>query len=245
VKPANPFGPGEELVFQVKVLGAKSGTARFSVGSPSQVEERLVWPITMQAQSQGLTDRLYPIRDRFVSLWDPVTRLPVEGRLTADEGRKKRAMSIRFRRDSGEPARAEVVLEGAGGTETFAETMDRSAQDLQSAVYWLRTRPLQAGERDEVPIVAGKRQWAMGAEVIGPSPIKTPAGKFEAVLVRVATSFAGKLQSQQPIAVYFSADARHLPLRIEADLLLGKLTAELVSFELGTDVKPEEDHAGR
>ncbi len=231
---ALPFAPGEELVFQVKMLGVKSGTAQFNVGAPEQVEGLSVWPIVMVARSTGLTDAVFQVRDRFVSFWDPASELAVEGRLTASEGGKRRDMSMRFQRQTSQgPARVEVMQEDARGTTTSSSEMPPDAQDVQSAVYWLRTRPLQVGERDSLPIVAGKRQWTMQAEVMARVPLQTPAGQFDAVRVEISTSFAGKLQSRKAVDAYFSADARHLPLRFDADLLLGKMTAELVHFAAG------------
>jgi len=231
---APPFGPGEELIFQVKALGIKSGTAQFNVGAPEEVDGRSAWPIVMVARSTGLTDSVFPVRDRFVSFWDPVSELPVQGRLTASEGGKNRTLAIRFHRPTAEaPAKAEVMTADDKGTTTFTQDMEPGAQDVQSAVYWLRTRPLQVGERDTVPIVAGKRQWTMEAEVMEQAPLETPAGRFDAVRVQISTAFGGKLQSRKAVDAYFSADARHLPLRFDADLLLGRMRAELVRFEAG------------
>jgi hypothetical protein len=218
----------------VKTLGVKSGTAQFNVGAPEPVEGISAWPIVMVARSTGLTDALFQVRDRFVSFWDPAAGLPVEGRLSANEGGKKRTMAMRFQRPSAQgPARVEVMVEDARGTTTTSNEMAPDSQDVQSAVYWLRTRPLLVGERDSVPIVAGKRQWTMQAEVMEQTPLETPAGRFDALRVQISTAFAGKLQSRKAVEAYFSADARHLPLRFDADLLLGKMTAELVHFEAG------------
>jgi Protein of unknown function (DUF3108) len=230
---SHPFSPGEELVFQVRTLGVKSGTAQFNVGAAEEVEGVPAWPIVMVARSSGVTDALYPIRDRFVSFWDPIVRLPVEGRLTANEGGKQRSVAIRFRRRGPQGPQAEVMISDPRDTTTSVQEMDKDAQDLQSAVYWLRTRPLEPGERDTVSIVAGKRQWLMTAEVVGQESLETPAGRFDARRVQISTSFAGKLQSRKAIEAYFSADARHLPLRFDADLMLGKMTAELIRFEVG------------
>jgi hypothetical protein len=231
---ASPFGPGEELLFQVKALGIKSGTAQFNVGAPEEVEGHSAWPIVMVARSTGLTDSVFPIRDRFVSFWDPLSELPVEGRLTASEGGKQHSISIRFhRRPAQGPETAEVMVADAKSTSTFTHDIEPGAQDVQSAVYWLRTRPLKVGERDTVPIVAGKQQWTMQAEVVEQAPLDTPAGHFDAVRVQISTAFAGKLQSRKAIDAYFSADARHLPLRFDADLLLGRMRVELIHFEVG------------
>ncbi len=100
----------------------------------------------MVARSTGLTDVVFPVRDRFVSFWDPVSELPVEGRLTASEGGKQRSMSMRFHRQSSPAAsRAEVMVAQTrrGPRPSRTAEMEPDAQDVQSAVYWLRTRPLQ------------------------------------------------------------------------------------------------------
>ena len=229
---ARPFGPGEELVFQIKTLGLRSGTAQFDIGEAEPVQGTPAWPIVLTARSEGLTDTIFPVRDKFISFWDPTTLLPVQAELIANEGRKKRTMSIVFHRTA--PAHAVVRVHEEGKDPVgLDDPMPATAQDFQAAVYWLRTRPLNVGDREEIPIVAGKRQWMMVANVIKAQPLEVPVGHFDAVQVVVTTSFAGKLQSKGNTLGYFSADARHLPLRFEADLTLGKMVAELVRFSSG------------
>jgi hypothetical protein len=229
---SHPFGPGEELVFQIKTLGMKSGTAQFNVGAAETVRDLLAWPIVMFARSEGLTDTVFPIRDRFATFWELKTGLPVEAVLAASEGGRKRSMTIRFHRGEGPHAEVHVSEPGKDPV-SLSDPMDPNAQDFQSAVYWLRTRPLKVGDREEIPIVAGKRQWVMVATVTATPPLDVPAGHFDAVRVDVTTAFAGKLQSRGSTVGFFSSDARHLPLRFEADLALGKMVAELIRFVPG------------
>ncbi len=51
--------------------------------------------------STGSLGRLFPVRDRFVSWWNPATRLAVQSRLDALEKGESRRLRIRFRRYPG------------------------------------------------------------------------------------------------------------------------------------------------
>lgn len=228
------FAPGEELVFQVKTLGLTSGSVQFNVGAVETADGVPAWPIVMLARSLGMTELLYPIRDRFVSFWNPATGLPISTSLTANEGGKKRNLTIHFRRQ-GTASEANVMLTDPKETRTFTAATPAEARDLQSAVYFLRTQPLRVGDRVELPIMAGKRQWILSAEVVKAVPLETPAGHFDALLVRLTTAFSGKLQSRGAISAYFSSDERHLPLRFDANLAMGKLTAELTAYSAGRE----------
>jgi hypothetical protein len=47
-----PFHPGEELVFQIKALGLKAGSAQFDVGSAEVVEDRSANYTVTQMQTE-------------------------------------------------------------------------------------------------------------------------------------------------------------------------------------------------
>ncbi len=224
-----PFGPGEEAVFLMKALGLRAGTAQFDIGVPVDVAGTSVWPILMVARSEGVAETMFPVRERFVSFWNPVTRLPVQADLAASEGSRKRTLSMKFHR--GEAPHADVHIAEVG-QEPVSLTLDMAAGavDFQAAIYALRLRPLKVGDREEIAVVAGRRQWTLVATVMERVALDVPAGHFDALRLEFTEGFGGKLQSKRPIVGYFSDDVRHLPLRFEADLALGKMVAELIRF---------------
>ncbi len=228
-----PFAPGESITYEVTVLGAEVGVASVDLGSAAVVDGVSAWPIVIRSRSAGAIDRVFPVRDRFVSWWDPVTRRAVECRLDASEGGKVRRLSIRFRRPpaSGVPATAEVQRTDRDGTVHETDAVDPDAEDLAAAVAWLRCQRLRPGERYTVPVFTGKKQWPMGATVVGAESVQTPAGRFDCVHVEVSTAFDGKLATRHDLDAWFSADARHLPVRLDADLPIGRLRAEVSKVE--------------
>ena len=85
-----PFGPGEELRYEVTWLGVHSGSAQIDVGSPKDVDGIATWPLVCVARSEGLADSLYHVRNRFVSFWDFARRETVEGDFSQSEAGKIR-----------------------------------------------------------------------------------------------------------------------------------------------------------
>lgn len=181
--------------------------------------------------STGSLGRLFPVRDRFVSWWNPATRLAVQSRLDALEKGESRRLRIRFRRYPGGAALAEVESEDRHGSKRLVSTIDAKAQDVVAAVFWLRCQTLRPGERFSVPVFTGKKSWRLGADVVGVATLETPLGAFPCVHLKLRTSFEGNLTSLSDLDAWFSADARHLPVRLDASLLLGRLQAELIRVE--------------
>ena len=49
----------------------------------------------------------------------------------------------------------------------------------------------------------------------------------------VNTDFSGQLETQGLVTLFYTADEKHLPVRAEADFLLGKVVLEAVKYEPG------------
>ena len=63
--------------------------------------------------------------------------------------------------------------------------------------------------------------------------LTTALGKQEVFRMRVYTEFSGKLASKRDMTACFTADGRHVPVRIEAELVLGSIVAELTDYKQG------------
>ncbi len=242
--PGLAFGPGEELVYDLSFFGAEAGTVRVDVGAAMELRGKAVWPIVVISRSAGAVDAVYPVRDRFVTYWDFAARQGVQAMLVAHEKGKSRRLSIAFERggaDGGAATVAQVEIEDEHGLERFRRELPPGAEDLGSAIYWLRTRPLRVGDREELPIFTGKHEWTLVATVLGKETIEGKLGKVPAIHVRLATVLSGKLAGRRDLDGWFSDDPRHVPLRLDADLLLGTVRADLVRVEPGRVESPGHD----
>jgi hypothetical protein len=225
-----PFGPGESLSYAVTYLGAPAGMARIDVGSAAPKDGTETWPLVVTVKSGGLVDRLFPIRDRYVDWWDPATGRSVDSSLSASEGGKHTGFHIRFERQRAGPdggIAADTQVWTGSEREASLRSVERDAQDVLSAMFWLRTRPLAVGDHDTLPIFMGKLQWPLGATVLGRESVPTALGPIDCMHVRLSATISGKLGNRRDLDAFFSADPRHLPVLLDSGLLVGTLEVRL------------------
>ncbi len=228
-----PFGPGEELRYEVDILGVHAGVTQVDVGSEEVVANHRTWPIVVLARTEGAADSLYQDRERYVSFWDFEHQQVVQGQLIATEMGKRHSLATRFVRDAPGGPKAQIEIGNDRGTEQLILPIEPGTQDLASAIFWLRHQPLRPGDVVDVPVISSKRNWTLRAHVLDRATIETPAGTFQAVRVTFTTHLAGKMQASGDVVAYFSDDVRHLPLRVESKFMIGKIRAQLTHYAAG------------
>jgi hypothetical protein len=227
---AAPFLPGEQLSYQVTILGATAGTAQLAVGAATSVEGLSTWPIVAQASSLGAVDRVFPIHDHDVSWWSPPARRGVVSRLVAAEGSNHYGFIIRFLPGASGLTADYRHWDGKGAVHKTVP-LPAGTLDFLAAVYWLRTRPLALGERDSVPVYMGNDVWPLSVHVLGRQTIGTPAGAIPCVHVSIGAHMTGPFGNRRDLDAWFSDDPRHLPVLLDSEMLIGHLRAMLTKVE--------------
>ncbi len=224
------FGPGEQSTFEVSYLGVPTGIATITVGLKMQQYGRDVWPLVCTAQ----TDLdIYPVRDRFVSYWDFATQQNVGSDFVADENKKRRREKFRYDRE----AQKIFATKQAGGKEEREVTypLPDGVVDLAAAAFQVRNRPLNIGDTLTISIFTGMITYQMKAKVEGREKRKTAMGEKDCLRVSFTADWSGMLAPRKPLTMFFTDDAFHVPVRFEAELVLGSVVAELKTFYPGKD----------
>lgn len=236
--PPGAFGPGEQITYQVSWLGLLAGTAEVTVGAES-TDRPGSWPILTTGRCDLV---IYPIREKIVAWWDPASTRSRGLELYAEENRKRRRMRIEFDSASGK-ARVMRQVEGESPRESQVEVPPGSV-DVASAVFFLRAARLADGEELTMPIFTGSKLFKGIALVEGRAPLETPLGEKQAVKVRLRTEFSGNLAARE-LRMWFSDDAAHIPMRMEADFALGPVVVEWTDYKAGRPVDPSTLARGR
>jgi hypothetical protein len=217
--------PGEEIVFSLSYLNLPTGEGRITVGQP----EGAVLPVIFQARTQGAAG-LIDIREHLVSYWDGEERLPRGSDLRAYEVGDYHQDIARFDRENGE---ATVTVLRKGKTKVKKVAIPDGVHDLTSAFMWLRLQRLAPGDRHELPVLSSTKHWTLVAEVVGRETVKTPAGTFPTVKVRIQTALDGKFSTKRDSWMWLSDDPRHVLVRASADFSVGSIVATLKSYRPG------------
>ena len=236
--PEGVLGPGEQITYKVSWLGLPAGSADVTVGAESPDR-----PGSLPVVTNGRCDLvIYPMRNKIVSWWDPASGRSRGLEMYSDENHKRRRLKIEFEPAAG---RAQVFrqVEGESSRESQTE-VPAGTVDVASAVFLLRAAPLADGDALSIPIFTGSKLFKGLAEVEGRGPLETPLGQRQAVRVRLRTEFSGKLSARE-LRMWFSDDAAHVPMRMEADFVLGPVVVEWTDYKPGRAVDSSPVARGR
>lgn len=215
----------ETLTFSVDWRVFQAGIATFHLDANGANEK-----ITATADSIGAVNMLFPVIDGFQSGFDVKTGCSTGMNKQVQEGRRKIASDLSF--DYPHGRQEEYTRNLVKGTATRKQAnIPACVTDSLSAIFYTQSQPLVVGQTVEVPLADAMRTVTVGMKVESREEIKTPAGTFQAVKVE-ATADEGIVKNRGHIWVWYTDDARHIPIQMQARLFWGTITFHLQSIEL-------------
>ena len=220
-----PFGVGERAEYEVHWDGAG---VSLSAGDISIAVESPAYHFVVTAATAPWVARFFEAHDVF--------------RTQADEELLPRVHERDQQEGSRHVTRA-FVFDGAARTVRTGRTLDEAlasaavllpmaprARDAISALFYVRTLPLKAGEHLRLPINEGGRNLVAELTVNGVEHITSVGKNVEAL--RVTPLVQRRAEDRQPLAatIWLSNDERRLPLILDVDAGFGHVRVELVSY---------------
>lgn len=215
----------ETLTFSVDWRVFQAGTAVFHLDASGSTEK-----ISATADSIGAVNMLFPVVDRFQSGFDTRSGCSTGFNKQIGEGRRKIASELSFDNRNGK--QDEYTRNLVRGTATRREAnVPACVTDSLSAIFYTQSQPLAVGQTVEFPLADSMRTVTVGMKVEGREEVKTPAGTFQTLKVQ-ATADEGIVKNRGHIWIWYTDDARHLPVQMQARLFWGTITFHLQSIEL-------------
>lgn len=221
------FAPGEEIEWRIDYLGVKTGRARLAVGRA----EGEIWPVVAQAKTEGVAT-LVTIKEHYVSYWHAAEQRSNGSDLEAVEMSDHHTERQRFDRTQGK-ATVTWWRKGRGEKQKVVD-IPGDVHDLASAMMWLRVQPLEEGARYEIPVFTGDEVFTIRAAVVGRDRVSTDLGDVEALRVDVQLGFKKKFETRRASHIWFSADGRHVPVKMSAEFAVGSVVATVTTYKPGT-----------
>ena len=214
----------ETLTYSVDWRVFTAGTAVFQL---DQVGNLL--KISATADSVGAVNMLFPVVDGFQSGFDLKSGCSTGFDKQTQEGRRKIASDLTFDYAHGKQTRDERNL--VKGTATHSVTnIPACVTDSLSAMFYTQSQPLTPGQTVGFPLADAMRTVSVGMKVEDREEVKTPAGTFETIKVQ-ATADEGVVKNRGSIWIWYTDDARHLPVQMQARLFWGTITFHLQSVD--------------
>lgn len=152
--------------------------------------------LTMEAESNGIVEKLYPVREYMQTLIDPVNFLPVFFEKNSHEGKRHSHELTTFDHVAKKGHWRSLIKEKSENFDIYDDT-----RDLMGLMYWVRKEPIRADESRsynvmtdekmyEIIIEAGKKDKVSLEKYGKVSCIKMePKGKFNGMFVRKGRMF--------------------------------------------------------
>ena len=207
---------GERLVYDVKFGALKVGTGTMQVMGVEDVRGRDAWHTVFTIKG-GVP--LYKVNDRMESWIDTSTFTSLRFVQEQHEGRRDR-----LRRYEMYPERGEYVQEGdkSISSPTVEQPLDEAA-----FLYFLRTVPLEVGERYDFNRYFKPDRNPITLQVLRRERIEVPAGTFETIVVRPIIKSKGIFSENGQAEVWLSDDSRHMVVQMKAKLSFGSISLQL------------------
>ena len=220
-----PFAPGETLTYNVGwSTYFTAGTATMRVQERRALgASRAAYVLVAEGKPGALLSRLYDLYYKAETQLDTRTLLPLTASVFSKEGSRTRVKTTHFRgagRTADYELRTDKVIKRQLSVQPFT-------QDALSAIYVLRTLPFKAPDMMRMPVTTGGDVYRATLHYGPPETVKTGAGTFQAWKVTISAIDQAGRPAARSMAVWFSNDARKLPVKIEAGLAVGAFTLTL------------------
>ena len=178
----------------------------------------------------GLVRALWKLDASYRGLADAETLRPIESKQTEIYRKKKVITDLAFTNSGVTRTRTEDP--GAGAT-TSRPFNFPGLFDQHSALLYLRSQPLNDRSAYRIVVYPATSAYLITVTVLGHERIAVRAGAYNAIKIDLQLKRVGKKLELQPhrkfrrATIWISDDENRIPLRIEAQIFVGTVFAEL------------------
>ncbi|HKP13716.1 MAG TPA: DUF3108 domain-containing protein [Blastocatellia bacterium] len=232
-----PFKAGEKLRYEVSfsklIFGGTVGEMQLSVANAEHAAKDPRLALKAEITTKGFFPTLFGLKARnthssIVSAQDLGL---YESHKLIEEGDSRREQKSVIDRAAGRVTFTERNLADKNAeTKTQDAASPSWVQDMVSAIYFMRTRPLNAGDVVTVPISDAGHVYEIEVVVEAREEVKVSAGKFKAIRLN-AKVFDGRfIRRSGEMLMWVSDDARHMPVRVRVKTSGATINVELKSI---------------
>jgi hypothetical protein len=204
----------------------RAGTATLSVESIESYDGHDCYKLVSTANSNSVVSTFFEVRDRVESLMDVKGLFTRRFEKHLKEGGYVKDEVIRF-----DYATRRAYYADGDTVEILPST-----QDALSALYYARTLDLEVGKLVAFPDHSGKKNYPLRVRVLGRERIRTPAGKFDCLVVEPRMKSEGIFKHKGGLTVWLTDDDRRMPVKMKSQIAIGAITAELIRWRPGRPI---------
>lgn len=225
--PSRPTHMGEKLTFQIRWGIIQAGEAVLEALPYQSLNGTPTHHFVLNLKTSSAVDIFYKVRDKIESYTDLDISRSLYYRKKA-MGKDKKDVKVHFDWENGKASYSNF------DRPRDAIDIESGAFDPLSALYGIRNQSFEVSSEISFPITDGKRCFLGRANVVKKEEITINDATYETYLIEPElTHFDGVFkESDNPeLKIWFTADERKIPVKIECKVLVGSITGELVNAQ--------------
>lgn len=227
------FKPGERITYKIKYhwhfVWLESGEVTFSVAA-SNYHGIPSYYFLGSGFSYAKYDWFYKVRDTFQTYIDTVSFAPLRFCRFTNEGSNHIVTDNIF---DFVHYKAFCFSSGKGNYKEDSVPLPPSTFDVLSGIYYTRSLTFaNCKYNDTIPLILylDGKIYHIHLRYRGKENISTSLGKFRCIKFSVSLISGTIFKEGEEMTVWATDDANHLPLLVEAPIIIGSVRAELQSF---------------
>ncbi len=227
-QPNNSFSVGENIRYTIyyNVIGlyVNAGSAHFS-SQTANWNGVDAYSLTATGKSNIKYDWIFKVRDKYESIVDSKTLLPMQFTRQINEGSFHQKEAIQFN----QKART-VTTSSAPGVFKTADC----TYDVISAIYAARNinyANCQLNDKIYLNFFLDKELYPSYFKFLGRDIIKTRYGKFKVIKLAPLLVKGSMFNGGEKMIVWVTDDENHIPVRIETPIIVGSIKVDMVGYE--------------
>lgn len=223
--PSFHFLDNATLVYSVEWHLLNAGTATISLKRESSSEH-----LRSIADTSGVVNKIFAVHDTFDADIQPGNFCTLQISKHSQEGARRIERSVQLNYQTRKSHMEETDLK-TGNKRQADFDIPPCVTDVVSGFFYAASLNLAPGSTQIFPVNDGGKTTDVKINVEGRNRIKVPYGEFEALRVK-AEPVAGPLAGKGVLWVWFTDDARHIPLQLKSKLGFATLLFQLQRLDL-------------
>jgi hypothetical protein len=216
------FGLGEKFNFDIGYGFINAGYASMTVTDLIEYNGHPCYRVVSTANSNKFFSSFYRVEDEVESIIDAEGIFSWRFEKNLREGGYNSNKSYEFDQPNQRVFYEKDTLEVAP-----------YVQDALSILYYARTREMKVGESIFIDNFTDGKNYPLEVKVHRRETIKVKAGRFDCLVVEPLLLSSGIFKHEGKLTVWLTDDRLKMPVLMKSKVLVGSISAELTSYELG------------
>jgi hypothetical protein len=223
------FKSGEWFKFRIHYGMFTASYATLGVQN-STINNKEVFHINGTGKSTGLLSLFFKVDDNYQTYFDKKTGQPYRFIRKIDEGGHTKDVQIDFNHD-----KQKAFVHDIKHSKKSTHNIKPNTQDMLSSFYYLRnnidTKHLKVSEEVKINMFFDEENFDFKLKFLGREVVKTEFGKVKCLKFRPYVQSGRVFKEKESLTVWISDDKNKMPIRLQADLAVGSIKADLEAYK--------------